>query len=108
MDVGATEELGAGTMTDWGVYSQLVWGFTVGWAAGLRGEYVSSGDHELDPGDSARADRTRISPNLTWYLTEFSKLRLQYNSDHGHEFGDEHSFWLQMEFMLGAHGAHKF
>ena len=49
-----------------------------------------------------------VSPNLTWYPTEFSKLRLQYNYDYGQEFGSENSIWLQAEFLLGAHGAHKF
>jgi len=45
---------------------------------------------------------------LTFYPSEFSKVRLQYNYDHGELFGDEHSVWMQIEFLLGAHGAHKF
>ena len=41
--------------------------------------------------------------------TEYSKLRLQYNFDHGDAFAHaEHSVWLQLEFLLGAHAAHKF
>ncbi len=94
------------TLTDWGFYSQLLYGFRLGWVAGLRGEFVSG-----DTGAFAsplRQDRTRVSPNLTWYPTEFSKLRLQYNYDHGPAFGDEHSVWMQLEFLIGAHGAHKF
>ena len=58
--------------------------------------------------DPLRADRTRISPNLTWYPTEFSKLRLQYNLDDRQDLGVDHSVWLQFEFILGAHAAHKF
>jgi len=94
---------------DYGFYSQLLWGFHLRWVAGLRGEYVTGDASEFDAIDPLeRGNRTRISPNLTFYPTEFSKLRLQYNYDHGQEFGDEHSVWLQAEFILGAHGAHKF
>jgi len=50
----------------------------------------------------------RLSPDLTFYMSEFSKLRLQYNFDQGTHFSDQHSVWLQMEFLLGAHAAHKF
>lgn len=91
--------LPAETLRDWGLYSQLLYGFRLGWVAGLRGEFIS--------GDTGE-DRTRISPNLTWYPSEFSKLRLQYNFDHGQAFGDEHSVWMQLEFLIGAHAAHKF
>ena len=45
---------------------------------------------------------------LTFFPSEFSKVRLQCNYDHGELFGDQFSVWLQVEFMLGAHGAHKF
>jgi hypothetical protein len=55
-----------------------------------------------------RAERTRLSPNVTWYPTEFSKLRIQYNYDDRKGVGTDHSLWLQFEFILGAHAAHKF
>ncbi len=100
------------TLTDWGFYGQLLWGFKPGWVAGLRGDYVTHsklGDYELVFGpDLERATRWRISPNLTWYPSEFSKLRLQYNYDDRDGIGVDHSIWLQFEFLLGAHAAHKF
>ena len=55
-----------------------------------------------------RDGRWRVSPNLTWFPTEFSKIRLQYNYDRRDELGEDHSVWLQFEFLLGAHAAHKF
>jgi hypothetical protein len=63
--------------------------------------------------DITRQSRSRISANLTWYPTEFSKLRLQYNHDflEANEFlavRDVDSIFFQFEFILGAHGAHKF
>jgi len=95
-------------LRDWGMYSQVLWGFKPRWVAGIRGEYANGDRGAFDAQDVFRGERERISPVLTFYPSEFSKLRLQYNYDHSELFGDAHSVWLQMEFLLGAHGAHKF
>jgi hypothetical protein len=99
-------------LRDWGAYSQLAYGFKKGWVAALRGDYVNRVDraaYEAIYGDDPeRTQRWRLSPNLTWYPTEFSKIRLQYNLDRRAGIGTDHSVWLQMEFLLGTHGAHKF
>jgi hypothetical protein len=100
--------LPAETLRDWGFYSQILWGFKQRWVAGFRGEYADGNHGMYDSNDVFRGERTRFSPGLTFYPTEFSKIRLQYNYDHGALFGDEHSVWMQVEFLLGAHGAHKF
>ena len=100
------------TFRDWGLYSQVVWGFKKGWVAGIRGDYVHMQESAFTD-DYTRQSRSRISANVTWYPTEFSKIRLQYN----HDFLEENDFFasrdvdsvfLQFEFILGAHGAHKF
>lgn len=115
----APAQLRRETLTDYGFYSQLLWGFRKGWVAGMRFDYVDSvkGDYEkrnlsLDESalgrDPLRAARWRVSPNLTWYPTEYSKVRLQYNYDDRRYIGTDHSVWLQFEFLLGAHAAHKF
>jgi hypothetical protein len=100
------------TLIDWGFYSQLLWGFKKGWVAGLRGDCVDRTQraaYEVVYGDDPeRLGRWRISPNLTWYPSEFSKIRLQYNYDDREQIGVDHSVWLQFEFLLGAHAAHKF
>jgi hypothetical protein len=100
------------TFHDWGMYSQVLWGFKKGWVAGIRGDYLHMEDSQFTD-DIARQTRSRISANLTWYPTEFSKIRLQYNHDflEENEFlagRDVDSIFLQWEFILGAHGAHKF
>ncbi|HNZ74762.1 MAG TPA: hypothetical protein PK751_01405 [Verrucomicrobiota bacterium] len=100
--------LPAETLHDWGFYSQVLWGFKPRWVAGLRGEYATGNRGAGDSQDVFRGERTRLSPGLTFYSSEFSKIRLQYNYDRGNLFGTEHSVWLQVEFLLGAHGAHKF
>lgn len=94
-------------LNDSGLYTQLLWGFKKNWVAGLR--------YDLADGDGAATDylrdrRYRVSPNLSWHPTEFSKVRLQYNYDKAEHINDdtEHSIWLQYEFMLGSHPKHKF
>ena len=95
------------TRHDWGLYSQVAYGFHPRWVASLRGGFVTG-----EPGDFAdnplANDRRRIAPALTFYPSEFSKVRLQYNYDDIDSVGIEHSIWLQMEFLLGSHAAHKF
>jgi hypothetical protein len=102
----------AETFHDWGLYSQVLWGFKKGWVAGIRGDYLHMEDSKFTD-DFERQSRSRISANLTWYPTEFSKIRLQYNQDFLEENfflsdRDIESVFLQFEFILGAHGAHKF
>jgi hypothetical protein len=102
----------AETFHDWGMYSQVVWGFRKGWTAGIRGDYLHMTDSEFTDDDD-RQTRSRISANVTWYPTEFSKLRLQYNHDWLEQNNflagrDVDSVFFQFEFILGAHGAHKF
>lgn len=94
------------TLSDRGIYSQVLWGLKPRWIAGLRGEFASGDSAAF--GSPLRADRFRLSPNVTWYPTEFSKLRLQYNYDHRQGIGSDHSVWFQFEFVLGAHASHKF
>ena len=95
-------------LRDYGFYSQVLWGFKPRWVVGLRGEWANGNQAIFDPNDAYRGERIRVSPNLTWYVTEFSKVRLQYNYDYGHNFGVANSVWLQLEFLLGAHAAHRF
>lgn len=94
------------TLGDRGAYAQLLWGIRPRIVAGLRGD-VARGDAAAFASE-LRTDRLRISPNLTWYPTEFSKVRLQYNFDDRKAIGTDHSLWVQFEFLLGAHAAHKF
>lgn len=123
----AGEDLDAGlqneTLDNWGAYSQVSWGFKKRWVAGLRADYVDGlkgaasvhDEHEEDEehghhhGESMGFERFRISPNITFYPSEFSKIRLQYNYDDilGND-SSEHTVILQFEFLMGSHGAHKF
>lgn len=98
--------LPAETLRDRGAYAQVLWGIKPLLVVGLRGEFAS-GDAAAFA-SASRATRSRVSPNVTWYPSEFSKVRLQYNYDHREGLGVDHSVWMQVEFLLGAHAAHKF
>jgi hypothetical protein len=107
------EALASDTLTDWGLYSQLLYGFRYRWAVGLRFEYAdASGPNAETPRDQDpfRDQRFRLTPLLAFHPTEFSRLRLQYNydwADHldGH---DAHSIWLGLEVLFGVHPAHQY
>ncbi|HVT74289.1 MAG TPA: hypothetical protein VHD61_14225 [Lacunisphaera sp.] len=108
----AGEDLAAGlpaeTLRDYGYYTQLVYGFKPRWIAGVRFDAVNGNTGAFDPSDPFRGRRWRFSPDVTFLPSEFSKVRLQYNHDHGATFGDADSVWMQLEFGLGAHAAHKY
>jgi hypothetical protein len=101
------ESFDARTLQDRGLYAQAVWGPFRPWALGARVDYANGDHSDVDP---LRDRRVRLSPNLTYYPSHFSKVRLQYNWDRAQFLNDhaEHSIWLQMEILFGAHGAHTF
>jgi outer membrane receptor protein involved in Fe transport len=123
IDTGDEILLGRNTLKDWGFYTQMLYGFRKDWAAGLRYEYASGSRNNVNVdlaagtvelvrrnSDPFRDDRYRISPLVAWHPTEFSRFRLQYNYDRLKAFRerDAHSVWLGVEFMFGAHAAHKY
>lgn len=102
----------AETVEDWGLYSQLVWGFRPGWETGVRFEYATGSDDGLEErdGDPARCDRIRVSPMIAYRPSEFSRVRLQYNYDDAEflEDGEAHTIWAGLEVLFGSHPAHKY
>jgi hypothetical protein len=99
-------ETPADTLRDSGFYLQGLWGFAKGWVIGGRVDYAN-GDEATDP---LRDRRWRLSPDLTFYPSEFSKWRLQYNYDRAQHLNNKplHAVFLQFEFLIGTHGAHLF
>ena len=94
---------------DWGGYTYIVVRFAKRWEAGVRYELVSgiAGD-DLDPGWSSL--RQRVSPQLTFFPSHFSRVRLQLGVDNPtyHEEPWQLGGMLAFEFNVGAHGAHPF
>ena len=105
-------DFAAATLEDWGLYSQVLWGFAPGWEAGLRAEYATGSDDGVEARDEdpARSDRVRISPLLAWRPSEFSRLRVQYNYDDADflDDGTAHTVWAGVEFLYGMHPAHAY
>ena len=93
---------------DTGGYTQLVWNLNPYWETGARYGYLSG-----SPGDDlvpdATEDRHRVSAQVTYLPSHFSRLRLQGSRDQP-LYRDE-PIWvgmLQAEFLVGAHGAHAY
>jgi hypothetical protein len=101
-------------LQDFGGYVQALYRFAERWSVAGRYEYGSpaygdGGDVVLDPLDPEWTTvRRRYAANVTFYPTEFSRLRLQANRDVP---GFSDSYWalfLAAELTIGAHGAHQF
>ncbi len=110
---GEIVTLPARSLHDWGFYSQLLYGFRHGWAAGLRYEYAGGSGQSLDgrKNDPFRADRQRFSPLLAFHPSEFTRIRLQYNLDHANHLTNgknAHSVWLSFQWLYGPHPPHEY
>lgn len=94
------------------LYVQGVYGIAPRWRTGLRYEVAgitNKHEHDGHAEDSGRS--TRVTANLTWQPSEFSKLRLQASQgslalEDGRD--DFRQVYLQYQLSLGAHGAHRF
>jgi hypothetical protein len=94
--------------TDAGGYTQLVWNITPAWELGARYGFVSgSPGDDLDP--KATHDRHRVSAQVTFRPSHFSRLRLQGSWDRPlYRAEPIWSGMLAVEFLIGAHGAHTY
>ena len=96
-------------------YAYLAWRFARRWSTAARYEYGGAatpgsgmtGADYLDP--EWTSGRHRASANLTFWPTEFSRLRAQVSIDVPRWREDPIvAGFLAMEFSVGAHGAHPF
>jgi hypothetical protein len=108
--------LPAARLEDWGLYSQFLYTLSEQWSLGLRYEYASGRQDSAEEGalidrnlDSARGDRMRISPLLSYRPNERTRLRLQYNMDDADFLpgGRAHGIWLGFELAFGHHPEHR-
>lgn len=96
-----------------GYYLQATYGLFERWRIGLRWEQIGLSNEINSPdGTSESPDASsRMSLMTDWSLTEFSRIRMQYNRGNYELSGaDEwvNEFYIQLQISLGAHGAHKF
>lgn len=102
-------------LTDAGGYAELLWRFVQRWAVAGRYEaatptYDSDRERAVDPLDPEHTDyRQRCSTSLTFWPTEFSRVRLQGSTDL--PAWREQPIWagfLTLEVVVGTHGSHAF
>ncbi|HYO56069.1 zinc-regulated TonB-dependent outer membrane receptor [Archangium sp.] len=96
-------------------YAQLSWRFGQRWSAAGRYELGTparglDGAIADDPLDEEWTDdRQRLSANVSFWPTEFSRLRLQGATDlAGWRDRPDYSVFLALEVVMGAHGSHAF
>ncbi|MGH8265336.1 MAG: hypothetical protein ACRETU_01710 [Steroidobacterales bacterium] len=105
--------------SQWGAYLQTVYQFRPRWRAGLRYDYLDSGNPRIGlvdsgalvPGDFPdllASTPTRTTLMLDWSPSEFSRMRAQYAWDDARDNQRDGQFFLQYLYSLGAHGAHKY
>jgi hypothetical protein len=94
-----------------GLYAQAVYGVAPRWTVGGRFDVTGLTNSVQDFAGVAqyRASR-RYTAALTFNPTEFSRIRVQYNT--GAAWTGErtsfHQLFVQFQMSLGAHGAHRF
>lgn len=100
------------TGTTDGLYAQAVYGFAPKWTAGLRYDVLGLTNELSGAVDESFGSSDRWTLDLTWNLSEFSRLRAQYaRNDILVALGERErfdAFYLQFVMSLGAHGAHGF
>jgi hypothetical protein len=95
-------------------YTQLFYRFAERWGVAARHDYgsaafTSGGSPVVDPLDPEWDQaRHRLGANVTFWPTEFSRLRLQASRDISGSPGDGWAVFLAVELVAGAHGAHAF
>jgi hypothetical protein len=95
-------------LADYGGYSSLFWRFAPQWGTAARYELVSGAANDyLDP--EWVGDRSRVSADVTFWPTEFSRLRWQVSMDRPSWRPEPiYGTFITLETVIGAHGAHHF
>jgi hypothetical protein len=101
-------QVGSARLTDVSGYAQTAWRFAKRWQAAARWDFGTPADVP-DPVDPDwTEDRHRATANLTFWPTEFSRLRAQGSVDLAAWQDPVWATFLAMEVTVGAHGAHVF
>lgn len=109
-------EVPFGVLHDVGGYAQLFWRYAQRWGTSLRYEYgtptydAGSNTVAIDPLDPEQTSaRQRVSSAVTFWPSDFSRLRLQGSSDFpGWRPKPIVAGFLALEVVIGSHGAHPF
>lgn len=105
---------GRKSLTDLGLYTQVLWKFHPKWGVGLRYEYatghgLSGGEYESRGADPFRGDRHRLSPIVYWQFARFARATIQYTYDHADFLSDDknaHAIWFGVRWSFGLGAGH--
>jgi hypothetical protein len=91
-----------------GMYAFAQYQFDLNWYTGVRFDYTDFPNSEIFGPSDAQWD---VSPYVTWYLTEFLRLRFEYQhleSEMGGDWDNEDNFLLGLTFSIGSHPPHPY
>jgi len=94
-----------------GLYAQATYGIAQRWTLGGRVDVVGLTNRVETSGGIMHADRSRrFSAALTFNPTEFSRIRVQYNTGEVRTPTPKtvNQVFVQFQMSLGVHGAHRF
>ncbi|MFQ5745834.1 MAG: hypothetical protein ACE5HF_01270 [Gemmatimonadota bacterium] len=91
----AERDFGATSVTGLGGYAQARYRLNRQWIAGLRADYVE----DFGVSDGA----WQLVPSITWWQSEWVRLRLQYHYLRDALDGDNHTFLFQTVWAMGPH-----
>jgi len=96
-----------------GIYSQFVFRFHKLWRTGIRYDKIFKNDAVISNISSSLSDKlSRLSLMFEYSPTEFSRIRVQYNNNRyqylDSSLKNNSEFILNLNFSIGAHGAHSF
>ena len=113
-DILAPDNSGRDNLNAWGAYSYLQTKVARNLDVGIRADYYKpdSKDYANTQGapivplaySAKNPERWQIGPYVTWWQSEWVKLRCEYDYAFGHGTEDtEHVLWLQAIFSAGPH-----
>lgn len=94
-----------------GLYAQAVYGIASRWTLAGRVDVIGLTNRlERDDATTEYGASRRYSAALTFNPTEFSRVRVQYNTGRFESDGPVtfHQVFVQFQMSLGVHGAHRF
>lgn len=91
----AQKDYGSGELTGNGGYLQANYRLTRRWIVGARADYLNGYD--------AGPEIVQLAPSLTWWQSEWVRLRLQYNYVKPNDGASNHTVLFQSVWAVGPH-----
>lgn len=95
----ATTDVTESTIGSWGAYSYVTWKLSRVWSAGFLFDWVENYQN-------ASEKTTACSPYITWALSHWNQLRLQYTHTENNPatgLKSDDAMYLQLAWIIGSH-----